>query len=80
LAAIPEVQAVFTSEFGKVFFVWAVVPERDQDLFRRIQEKEQSIIDSHLPIQFDFTILASKGKGPETLLTDPTVRLAYSRD
>lgn len=80
LADVPEVQAVFTSEYGKVFFVWTVVAERDLDLYTKIHEKERQIINANDSIQFDFTVMASRGKNPRTLVTDETAQLAFLRN
>jgi hypothetical protein len=82
LASVPEVQAVFTSQLKdrqQLFFVWAIVRNRDHDIYRKIFKVEQSIIDKQRPIQFDFTIMPSMGKDPRTLVTDPCARLVYIR-
>jgi hypothetical protein len=80
IAAVPEVQAVFTSQLvnpDRQFFVWTIVPKRDLDLYRRIFQQEQSIIGKWSPLHFDFTIMPSDGKEPTALVTDPSARLAY---
>lgn len=79
LAAIPEVEAVFTSEYGKVFFVWTVVNERNQELYERLYEKERELIQANQAVQFDFTIMASRGHDPRVLVNDPSAKLAYAR-
>jgi hypothetical protein len=79
LAAVPEVEAVFTSEYGKVFFVWTVVKERNADVYQKLYGKEQQLIDANEPIQFDFTIMASNGHDPKSIITDPMAQIAYAR-
>lgn len=82
LASIPEIQAVFTSQLlspDHRFFVWTIVPRRDLDLYRRIFQREQSIVGRWKRFQFDFTIMPSEGKEPGALVTDPSARLAYIR-
>lgn len=84
IAGVPEVQAVFTTEYGRengrVFFVWTVVPDRKYEVYRRIYEKEREIIEAHAPLQFDFTIMPSRGRDPRTLISDPNALLVYVRD
>jgi hypothetical protein len=82
LASVPEVLAVFTSELNGrdcAFFVWVVVPERNYDVYEKIFQKQQSIIDQNIPLRFDFTIMPSRGKDPSGLITDPCARLVYLR-
>lgn len=82
LASVPEVQAVFTSELNgrdHAFFVWIVVPERDYGVYEKVFQKQQSVIDSNIPLRFDFTIMPSRGKDPGGLVTDPCARLVYLR-
>jgi|ERR1017187_3120141 hypothetical protein len=79
LASIPEVEAVFTSEYGRVFFVWTVVKERSQEVYQQLYKKEQELIEANQPVQFDFTILASRGYDPKTVITDPLAQIAYAR-
>jgi hypothetical protein len=82
LASVPEVEAVFTSQLKdrhQLFFVWAIVPNRDHEVYRKIFKVEQSIIDKRRPIEFDFTIMPSQGKDPRTLVTDPSARLVFIR-
>lgn len=80
IATVPDVQAVFTTEYARMFFVWIVVPNRDYDVYGRIFEIERSLIDRHTAVQFDFTIMPSNGSDPRTLVTDPQARLVYARD
>jgi hypothetical protein len=82
LASVPEIQAVFTSQLKdrqQLFFVWAIVPNRDHEIYRKVFQVEQSIIDKQRPIQFDFTIMPSMGKDPRTMVTDPCARLVFIR-
>jgi hypothetical protein len=79
LASVPEVEAVFTSEYGKVFFVWTVVKERDAEVYQKLYGKEQQLIEVNDPIQFDFTIMPSYGHDPKSIITDPLAQLAYAR-
>jgi hypothetical protein len=79
LAEVPEVEAVFTSEYGKVFFVWTIVRERTQAIYERLYEREQQLIGENEPVQFDFTIMASRGRDPRTIITDPMAQIAYLR-
>jgi hypothetical protein len=78
--SVPEVQAVFVV-FGenRTFHVWSVVPEYDRAIFRTIYAKEKQIINRFDDVEFDFNILPSHGRDPETLISDPQVQLAFIR-
>jgi hypothetical protein len=78
-ASIPEVEAVFTSEYSKVFFVWTVVKERSPELYRRIYDVERAVMDNNQSIAFDFTIMPANGNDPRLIVRDPLAKLAYLR-
>jgi len=80
--SISEVEAVYTSQLrgpDEMFFVWIIVPERDRNVYRKIFNKQQHVIDEHVPLRFDFTIMPSRGTDPAKLVTDPCARLVYLR-
>jgi hypothetical protein len=79
--AVPEVQAVFSrlDENNKVLHIWAVIPERERNVYRKIYSAEKDIIDKFGHIGFDFNVIASCGRDPGTLLNNPGVELSYLR-
>jgi hypothetical protein len=78
--SVPEVQAVFAVlEKNRVLHVWAVVPEHDRTVYRKIYAKEKEIIRQFASLDFDFNILSSRGRDPKTLISDPEAQLAFVR-
>lgn len=79
--AVPEVQAVFAcmEEQNKILHVWAVVPDRDRDVYRRIYSTERQLIGRFKHLGFDFNVLSSSGRDPRTLINNPGVELAFYR-
>ena len=79
--AVPEVQAVFSclDEKSHVLHVWAVVPERERDIYRKVYSAEKQLIEKFGHLGFDFNVIASCGRDPSTLLNNPGVELSYLR-
>jgi len=79
--SVPEVQAVFAclEERANVLHVWAVVPERDRAVYRKIYAAEKDLIERFGHLGFDFNVLSSSGRDPRTLVNDPGVELAFLR-
>lgn len=80
IAKVPDVSAVFTSEYSRFFFVWIIVPKRDEGVYRDIFCAEKSLIGEYDSIHFDFTIMPSGNKDPREMVTDPTAKLIFVRD
>jgi hypothetical protein len=78
--SVPEVQAIFAGarDYG-VLHVWAVVPEHDRAVYRKIYAKEKHIIHQFEGVDFDFSIVPSHGRDPGTLISDPEIQLAFIR-
>jgi hypothetical protein len=79
LATIPEVEAVYASEYSKMVFVWTVVKERSSELYHRIYGIEQTVIEDNPSVAFDFTIMPANGHCPGLLVKDPLAKLVYLR-
>ena len=82
-ARIPEVKAVFTSAYGEnapFFFVWIVVPERNERVYRELFQVEKSLINDYGSIHFDFTIMPAGKKDAKKMVSDPTAKLIFIRD
>jgi hypothetical protein len=79
--AVQEVQAVFAylKQENSVLQVWTVVPDRDQDVYRRIYAVEKQLIAEFQHMGFEFNVVSSSGRDPKTLINDPGVELAFLR-
>jgi hypothetical protein len=78
--SVPDVQAVFVSfKENRVLHVWSVVPIYDRCVYRSIYAHEKTIIDQFEGVDFDFNVVASNGKDPRHLMSDPEVDLAFLR-
>jgi hypothetical protein len=78
--SIPEVQAVFATLKGnRLLHVWAIVPEYDRSVYRRIYAKEKEIISQFSGLDFDFNVVPSNGRSPNEMISDPKVDLAFLR-
>ena len=78
--SVSEVEAVFALlNDNHVLHVWAVVPEHDSSVYRKIYAKEKEIIDQFGHLDFDFNIVPSYGRDPRSLISDPDVHLTYLR-
>jgi hypothetical protein len=79
LGSVPDVQAVFTMHQDNIFYVWAVVSRSEPDVRRSLYIKEKELIDSFVAFDFDFSIVSSRGRDPLSVLSDPSLELAYLR-
>jgi hypothetical protein len=79
--AVEEVQAVFLAfaEKEKRFTVLTVVPQRENALCRRVYAVEQQLIDRNQEFDFAFSVLASDGREPSSMVQDPGMSLAFCR-
>jgi hypothetical protein len=79
LAAVPGVLAVYATEYdrGKVMFIWTIVSERQDSLYRNVYKSEAEIVDSYRNIQFEFTVVPSQGKDPRLVIVDSAAALIY---
>jgi hypothetical protein len=84
IGAIPEVEAVFvtmdkTARGDRIIYVWTVVRESLPEVRRKIYAKEIEIIDKSSDFDFDFNIIASHGRDPQSVVADSAVALAYRK-
>ena len=79
IGAIPDVEAVFTLRHDNVFYIWTVVDQSEPEIRSRIYEREKQIIDQYASLDFDFNIVASRGRKPQELIGDPAAELTYVR-
>jgi hypothetical protein len=79
IGSVPDVEAVFALRQDQGFRVWIVVRDSAPEVRRRIYEKEKRIIDDYSCFDFDFNIVASRGRDARTVVADPAAELAYSR-
>ena len=78
--SVPEVQAVFASlKDNRVLHVWAIVPEYDRSIYRKIYSREKSIIEQFQGMDFDFNVVPSNGRDARTIISDPDINLAFLR-
>ena len=78
--SVTEVQAVFVLlKDDRFLHVWAVVPEHDRNVYRKIYAKEKEIIRQFENIDFEFNIAPSHGRDPRTMISDPGAQLAFLR-
>jgi len=78
--SVPEVEAVFAKNIdNRVMHVWAVVPTYDRRVYRSIYAREKKIIEQFGGVDFDFNVVASNGRQPRQLISDPEVDLTYLR-
>lgn len=79
LALVPDVESVWKSREGRVFYVWSVVNHSSADVRRRVYEKEREIIDELQEYEFDFSIFARRDRDSDRLFMDRNLQLAFSR-
>jgi hypothetical protein len=79
IGSVPDVEAVFTMRQEKVFYVWAIVSKSEPGVRKQIYAKEKELIKHFSAFDFDFTIIASKGRPPSSVISDPAAELAYIR-
>ena len=79
IGSISEVQAIFTNSQDRVFYVWCVVTDSDPSIRRRIYAKEKELIDSFSDFEFDFSIVAGRGRESFEVINDPEARLIYHK-
>jgi hypothetical protein len=78
--SVPEVQAVFASfKDNSLLYVWAVVPSYNREVYRSIYAQEKRIIKQFGGVDFHFHVVASNGKDPRSLISDPDIDIAYVR-
>lgn len=79
LASVADVEAVWTSQQGHVFHVWTLVDNPDQEIRRRIYDHECAIIDQFDDYEFEFNIIPRRGRDAQSVLSDPSLELTFSR-
>jgi hypothetical protein len=77
LGAVPEVQAIFASQQGRVWHIWTVVSESTPEVRKRLYDKEKMILGHFDGATFDFNIIASRERDPIRLVADPSARIVY---
>ena len=78
--SVPEVQAVFTRlEEKNVLHVWSIVPDNDRRVYRSLYAKERQIIGEFDGVDFNFNVVPSHGKSPQSMVADPGVELGFLR-
>lgn len=79
--SVKEVQAVFLdfNEKDKTFTVLTVVPERDDNVFRRVYSVERDIIARYEGFDFAFSVLSSNGRAARSMVQDPSMYLVFAR-
>src|SRR5579863_9446258 len=71
IGSVPDVEAIFTMRQEKVFYVWAIVSKSEPNVRKQIYAKEKELIKNFGAFDFDFTIIASKGRPPSSVISDP---------
>jgi hypothetical protein len=78
-SSVSEVQAVFVLlKDDRFLHVWAVVPEHDRSVYRKIYAKEKEIIRQFESVEFE--VVPSHGRDPRTMITDPDAQLTFIRE
>jgi len=79
LSLVPEVEAIFSTRHGSVLYVWTVVNNFDPTVRAAIYEREKALIDAFGGFDFDFDIIARRGRDIETLAKDGSLDVAFRR-
>ena len=77
--SVPDVESVFTSTQGRVFYVWVVVNDPDRHVRRKLYEIEREIHSDFDMLEFDFGIISRRGRPLADVISDPSLDLAFSR-
>jgi hypothetical protein len=77
--SVPEVQAMFTQLEGRILRVWTIVPERQEDVYRKIYAKERALIEAFDGMEFEFNIIPSIGRNPKDVVSDSSCLLVFAR-
>src|SRR5262249_36339483 len=62
LSRIPEVEAVFATRRGKVFYIVTVVDAFDSKVREQIYKRELRLSDEFSDLTFDFNVLSRRGR------------------
>jgi len=61
-AQIPEVEGIYLRQSGSMLRVFTVVDEENDSAFEKIYQKERSLAHSSPDFQFDFNVIARRGR------------------
>ena len=78
LSLVPEVEFVFTAFRNSVFYVWVITEGFEEDVRRRIYDREKAIIDEFHTFEFDFYIVPMQGQSVWDLVSEE-ITLAFQR-
>ena len=78
LSLVQEVEYVYTAYRNRIFYVWVVLYQFEQEVRERIYEREKAIIDEFSEFEFDFYIIARTDRDPNELISE-SLTLAYER-
>lgn len=78
LSLVQEVAYVYTAYRNGIFYVWIVLDQFEQEVRKRIYDREKAIIDEFSMFEFDFYIVARAGRDADELISE-SVKLAYER-
>lgn len=77
---VPQVDYVYTAlRDNGVFYAWILTDKFELPIREAIYKRERDIIDEFPMFEFDFYIIARRGRDVEDLIGDPSVHLTYGR-
>ena len=74
---VPEVSHVSVERAEGNLLVWIAVDNPRKDVREKIFDKQYSIIDGFPEVEFDFNLIAARGRAPQDFVS--TGKLIYSR-
>jgi hypothetical protein len=77
---VQEVEYVFTAfRENQIFYAWIITDDFESSVRESVYERQQAIIDEFPMFEFDFYIIARKGRHVEELIGDESMHLTYAR-